>query len=305
MMRVHNQQRKPPAKRAFSGLVGLTPEPDTARVVVPASVTSPTTVPASTRAQKSARRSKRRREERKKDSAFVEEEARRKRTERMKPELQKLLDEAQESGEFPRSISKLRYQNGPQLTATDENGRKTTVTTGGYDETKLNDVHQANRNAAGGPDAQAQPTRPQGHAPDSKLTSTMLRLFVHNPPKEVKKMRALINSHTETKPMMVCLSCQEQIAPEHSYQAAWAHFETQHPALFKDMEARVKNARMCSEDHALFVAKHKADFKLYCGKCRRLIYNPDKVRSDRGVGKRDGAVVIPDAGNSFIASEIP
>jgi hypothetical protein len=278
--------RKPPAKRLFSGVAGSPLSTITAEPAPATPSVTTTAAPALTRAQKSALRSKRRREERKKNSAFVEKERRRKQAERGEPERERKLREVLESGEFPLSLSKLRNQSGPQLTATNEYGRKTVVTTGGYGQHKLEEIEIKQINAAGGPDAQAQPKRPPGHSPDSKLTSTALRVFGYIPPKEVKKMRALIDSHTDTKPMMVCLSCQQQIAPEHSYDAAFVHFETAHPALFEDMMARVKKARACPEDHAAFVAKHKADFKLYCGKCRRLIYDPAKVRSDT---KTDGA----------------
>jgi hypothetical protein len=199
----------------------------------------------------------------------------RKQTERAEASREKELDVLLKSGQHPTNIERLRQQSGPLLYATNEAGERTTIVTGGYNSAKLDEVEIASRNAEGGPDAIAKPNTPEGHGDDSLKPYVPPPAYKYLPPKEAKAMRKFISGHAEEAPMMVCLVCQEQIAPGFSFEAGFNHLHDKHPELFKDMIELVKTAKRCPEDHEGMTARHGiGNRKLYCRKCHKLLYSP-------------------------------
>ena len=225
------------------------------------------------------------------DPEFTEKEKRRKQSERAEASRANELDELLKSGQHPTNLERLRKKDGPRLYAPNDAGEKTPITTGGYNCAKLEQVQTASDNAQGGRDAIAQPKGPEGHGPDLSEAPDSLEPAADSPkphtpgyrykdfpPKDVRAMHKFISSHTDERPMMICLVCQEQIAPEFSFEAGFTHLHDKHSQLFEDMLTAVKKAKRCPEDHEGMTARHGTGTrKLYCAKCRKLLYRPPKT----------------------------
>jgi len=233
---------------------------------------------AEKRKQKSRIRAKQWRDEQKQQNPdFKKKEAERKQAEREEADRKKELAELLASGQFPTNLYRLRDKSGPPLTAINEFGETTTLVSGEYNTEKLEQVEIAHINAQGGPDAVAKPKSPTGHGDDSLKPNTALRYYGYLPSKEMKAMRKFIDNHTTQCPMM-CSVCREQIAPELSYEVGFNHFHDKHLQLFEDMMRLVRTAKRCPEDHEGMIARHgNGTRKLYCGKCRKLLYKPPKL----------------------------
>jgi ribosomal protein S27AE len=241
--------------------------------------------PAAVRAQKFRERQKLQ------DPDFNKKEAERKETKREEAERRGLLGEALESGQFPVNLVALRKKTGQGLFLEDAPQGLGRVVTGGYDSTKIGTVLSEQRRAKGGKSVFTPPakrTAPVGHGPDS-VKEQAPSTYSYFPPKDVRVMHRFIQNCMDEKPMLVCLICGEQVAPEFSFKAGFNHLHDKHPDRFELMMERVKRAnetvKRCTNDHAGLIERHgKGARKLYCGKCRKLLYKPPRPgRSDKPV----------------------
>jgi hypothetical protein len=249
------------------------------------------TAPVAPVLSKAALRAKKWRD--KQGADFTKKEAERKQAEREEAERKQLLDEALESGQFPANLVALRKKAGEKLFLTDAPQGRGKITTGGYDATKLGKVNAAHQQAEGGNGVFKPPakhTTPAGHGPDSSKPQAPSG-YAYFPPKDVLVMRRFLQNCMDEKPMLVCLICQEQIAGTFSFEAAYKHLHDKHPDRFTLMMERVKQAqgqmtKKCTEDHEAWIEKYgKGAQKVYCGKCKKLLYRPPKPpkpgRSDK------------------------
>jgi len=137
---------------------------------------------------------------------------------------------------------------------------------------------------------------PDGAGPDTELKTERPSTYIYFPPKEVKAMHSFIHTCTTESPMMKCLMCDEQIAPEFSFAAGFNHLNDRHPERFEIMMQRVaqtlaQKQKRCTEDHAGMTTRHgSGTSRLYCGKCGKLLYKPPKqTRSDKSVKLQNAA----------------
>jgi hypothetical protein len=261
--------RKPPAKRLFSGMAG-----SPLAHVNEESTAEPAPKSAA------AIRAQRWRDKQKQDPGFKKKEVERKQTERTEAEHNKQLNQLLESGQFPISLAALRFKTGPALWLKDAPQGVGKLVTGGYDTAKMGTVEAEHIKAELGR------VTPKGHGPDDSKSlndTEKPSAYLYIPPKEVSAMRNFIRNRTTTSPMMKCLRCDEQIAPAFSFASGFNHLHDRHPDDFEEMMRRVHSAKICSEDHAGMIERHgRGTRKLYCGKCRKLLWKPGKPkRSDR------------------------
>jgi len=270
-------QRKPPARRAFSGLVGLPPEP------APVAEVPATAVKA-----------KRWREQQKKlDPDFNRKQAERRKRQRDDTKRQEDLNRVLKSGDFPVEVGALRNKNGPPLSVT--HGPNISVV--GNAKT-LADMRAQSISEHGGLDpisgvSLAKATTPEGAGPDvdEAVSSPEPReVYTYMPPREVRAMRNFIRGQVRTKNdgegVMICLRCDKEIAPSFEFESGFVHLHDEHPELFEQMIGRVKLAlqskKKCSEqDHAALIQQHgHGTRRVQCKRCRKVIWKPPKFGSD-------------------------
>jgi hypothetical protein len=287
-----NSQRKP-VRRAFTGLVGLPPEP-----VVPTPVAAPEPV-ASITSQKSkaAIRAERWREkQKKKNPNYQEQERARKERER--------ADEDREA-----EIAMLLKEKQPLLTAINEDGKQVRVQTGGYGSVKIaeqSDLEQQKTETDGrrvtrqgaAPanfDADAEKYKRIKEYDDGFVREAFKRIRT---PREVKAMKNFIYSNVERynhkSTLTVCSHCKIEITPfpQDVPLLAFHHFHDAHPNLFETMMAKVKKASekpVCPEDHEGFVRRYGGKEKLQCHRCRKILWRPGDPleRSDKPIEQND------------------
>jgi hypothetical protein len=278
--------RKPPAKRLFFGVVGS----PLVKVLESAPVeATPESAPKTAAAIRAA---KWREKQKQQDPDFSKKEAKRKQTEREESERKQQLEEVLDSGQFPVNLVALRKKDGKRLFLKDAPRGKGAIVTGGYDTAEMDAVATEHDRAKGGQSVFRAPAKavvPEGHGPDSTEPDIPSLAYKYLPPREIRVMHSFIQNHTTESPMLVCLICREQIAPEFSFEAGFNHLHDKHPDQFKQMMERVKRtaaAKRCPNDHEGMAARHgNGAKKLYCGRCRKLLYKPPKqMRSDKPSG---------------------
>ena len=245
--------------------------------------------PAATDQPKSAAavRGQRYRERQKQlDPAFNKKEAERKQQEREKDKQDPKKFSKKHSG-FPLSLAVLRRMV-PLFVMTNAPPNKGILVTGGYDSTKQEAVQAAHDKAEHG--GRVTPPGWGSHQIENTPTNNLplefedsfAPTFVRS--REVKAMLNFIREVTRTSPMMVCEMCDEQIALELDFEVGFNHLHERHPAAFQRMLERIQrtNKRRCPNDHAGMAERHASGVtKLYCGRCRKLLYKPPKQkRSD-------------------------
>jgi len=238
--------------------------------------------PAPQKSAAALRGEKYRAKKKQQDPQFAEKEAARKRDERKDNKREQQLNELLESGRFPINLVALRKKDGPGLFLKDAPQGCGLIVTGGYDAEKI-EIVQAEHDKA----EKGRRVVPSGAGPDvweeDGTKPPGAPAYIYIPPKDVRKMRSFIQNCVTESPMMVCLQCRDQIAPEFSFAAGFNHLHDKHPEQFQRMMERVVAAqqprRRCKEDHEGMALRHGAGTqKLYCGKCRKLLYKPPKPR---------------------------
>ena len=187
----------------------------------------------------------------------------------------------------PRTVAALRRMV-PLFVMTDSPPGRGILVTGGYDSAKQETVQAAHDRAEHG--GRVTPPGWGSHqsenTPANKLPlefeDSFAPTFVR--PREVKAMLNFIREVTRTSPMMVCEMCDKQIASELDFEVGFNHLHDRHPAAFQRMLERIQraNKRSCPNDHAGMAKRHgSGTMKLYCRRCRKLLYKPPKQkRSD-------------------------
>ena len=255
------------------------------RIVPVAARAIPFSPPELTTDQKSkstaAFRAKQWREKQKQqDPHFNEKEAARKQSEREEAERQKVLQETVSANPNPPFVMK------------DAPHGKGLLVTGGYDTRQIEIVDAAHRMDG------ARRVKPEGYGskkieqtPPENLPEEFEDSFAPKFPRtrDVRAMLNFIRAQVKLSPMMTCALCGEQVAAGLDFEAGFRHLHASHPVHFEEMMARVRNAdttKLCPNDHAGMAARHgNGAEKLYCGRCRKLLYKPRKPgkRSDRPV----------------------
>lgn len=280
-------------RKRVQGIPKPEPVPNPAQVTV---AVDPEPEPTPAPSAAAIRAAKWREKRKQQDPDFNKKQAERKQTERKQAEREQQLQQALDSGEFPRSVSALRFKNAPRLFLTDAPQGVGLITTGGYDREKIDKVTAKHLRTLGGlyqGVSLARPNRPEGTGPDTELPPKVEQpsRYVYVPDKAVRTMRNFIRNFTDTrstdgKSTMVCLRCEEQLSPDFSFAAGFNHLYDKHPEQFEIMMEWVASAQSkhgCAEDHEGMAQRHGGGTrKLYCGKCKKLLYKPPKPgRSDR------------------------
>lgn len=287
-------QQKKPSVRAFTGLVGLPPDEP---VSIPPAPADPPKSAAALRAQRYRERQKQQ------DPDFSKKEAERKQTERVESEREQQLEQALKSGLFPENLVALRKKDGFFFIKDAPQGIGKLVT-GGYDTEKLAEVRAEHSRADGGKSvfrAPAKSSIPDGQGPDDLMTPEHSQAYVYIAPKEIRAMRRFIQNMYNEKPMMVCLRCEEQTAPEFSFAAGFVHLQDKHPDQFEQMMVQVRSQiKHCTQDHdqlrknylehraqacndqgCVYCSKRtKLPDRIYCA-CGKWLNRPVKQRSDK------------------------
>jgi hypothetical protein len=99
--------------------------------------------------------------------------------------------------------------------------------------------------------------------------------------KAVRILHQFIYENTKSSPMLVCLSCGDQIGsgedPGSNIEAGYHHFRLRHPALFEIFATRLASKIGCPEDHDGMTKRHGGGtLRLECKRCRKLLYKPPK-----------------------------
>jgi hypothetical protein len=243
---------KKPGKRLFTGLAGS----PLAHVETSAPKTA-----AAIRAAKW-------RDKEKKHPLFNQQEAKRKKAERAELKRRTLINET------------VNGNPNPPFVMRDAPHGKGLLVTGEYDSAKLETVDSANRMNC------ARRVKPAGTGPEGETfrgTAELAGPKVTRT-KEVRAMRTFIRSVTKVSPSMWCQLCNQQIAAELDFDAGFNHLRTHHLVEFQQMLAQINKTltvNRCTNDHAGMAARHgHGPDRLYCGKCRKLLYKPARKRSD-------------------------
>ncbi|SRR6266404_1962724 len=287
------QRRK--VQRAFTGLVGLPPEPDEKPVVSrPVAAQEPvaSVTPLSPQKSKSALRSERLRERKRKelgDEAFREQERKRKEMERAEQDRQA-------------QIAAVVAEPDKPLTVVNAEGETVRVISGGFGSRRVADVDDKSEQIE---NTDGRRVTPSGSGHDAEKDAwEHASKFVHKAfqrvktSREVKAMNAFIYSNVQRynhkSELTICSHCKAHITPFPSYvpSLAFHHFHDVHPKLFETMMMKVQKASeklVCPIDHdavkSRFAAQSARDGqKLQCGHCHRILWRPGdylRKRSDK------------------------
>jgi hypothetical protein len=175
--------------------------------------------------------------------------------------------------------------DGERLKVTNESGKKVLLEVGGYGSAELErktkpESHRVTPKGYGSKAIEETKKLPQ------EFEDSFAQMFARfHRPKEVQVMQSFVRQNTRVSPMMVCLLCEKQIYHELEFGAGFNHFHDEHPKEFERMMEQVKRAAKCPEDHTGMARRHgKGTEKLYCGRCRKLLYKPPrKQRSDTAI----------------------
>lgn len=216
------------------------------------------------------------------DPGFDKKEAERKATERAEIERVQEIEETLRANPVPLFVMK----DAPQ-------GQGLLVT-GGYDSEQIEVVSAAHEAKTG------RRVVPKGFGshqiektPAKELPTESEDSFSpkFKNPKEVRLLHQFIYENTKKSPMLVCLSCKDQIGtgedPGEDIMAGLLHFRHKHPDLYKILVGRLKGTA-CTEDHAGMVKRHGGGvLKVQCDRCRKILYKPPRkapeLRSDKTV----------------------
>jgi len=167
------------------------------------------------------------------------------------------------------------------------------LVTGGYDSEQIEVVNAAHEEAKTG-----RHVVPKGFGshqiektPASDLPKEVEDSFAprFKNPREVRLLYQFIYENTKQSPMLVCLSCKDQIGtgedPGENNMTGLLHFRQKHPDLYKIFVGRLKRTA-CTEDHEGMVRRHGGGtLKVQCKRCKKILYKPPKKanppRSDK------------------------
>jgi hypothetical protein len=274
--------RKPPAKRAFPGLVGRPFEPAPVETV-----SAPTPPPKTKSAVRAESWRNKKREQG--DEAFREQDRKRKELERGEKKRQGQVEDVLQSSD-------------PPLTVVNESGKTVRVTTGGYSLRRIERVAAASEASASGrrvkphgagsqkfEDSQSDRDFPdQGH--EDTFVEKAFRQC--RKPQDVRAMRAFIFQNVRDQSLRskvkVCAACSQPLTAHEQdlIQTAFLHFHDKHAELFKVLLARLGQKTVCAEDHRGLVERHSGgNYPVQCRKCKRILWKPQ--RSDKSGGKNE------------------
>jgi hypothetical protein len=273
--RCSNPTLRKSVQRAFTRrLVGLPPEPEETPVQpqVPKTIPEPPKSPAAIRAQTWREKQKQQ------DPYFNRKEAERKATERTE------VDRVQQI-EDTLKVNASNHHNEPFVMKKAGQGVGELVT-GGYDSEKVEIVTAANNQARNG-----RRVVPEGFGSqkiDSEVDLPPEYEDSFGPkfknPREIRLLREFVFQVTKKSPMLVCLLCEQQIAPGddpgENIKAGFLHLRDQHKEQFQAFLARIKRTG-CMEDHEGMARRHGGGtVKVQCKRCKKILYKPSKAKPE-------------------------